>query len=147
MQPQGDQQALKADIQALLKEVSAELKQLQEQLDASSPQAQPQAGSGSDPNLYEAPTKPERASGAKLPVQLGTDTAPVSAKRRGGGIGTAAAEASQAAPTTAAEEAQLSDQPEDEAPTSHQPVPPEYRSVFDRLRAGGADQHRAGEQR
>ncbi|MBI3083829.1 MAG: hypothetical protein HYY90_05650 [Candidatus Omnitrophica bacterium] len=130
----GGQEAMRADIQQLLKEVSGELKALQAKLAAAEPHAQPDAGTSTDPQLYESPMKLDRATGNALPVQLQTDTAPTKTPRPGGGVGRPSGEVSDASPSVHPEEAQLSDEPREEAPTAHQPVPPEYRSVFDRLR-------------
>lgn len=130
----GGQEAMRADIQQLLKEVSGELKALQAQLAAAESHAQPDAGTSADPQLYESPMKLDRATGNALPVQLQTDTAPTTTPRPGGGVGRPSGEVSGANPSVRPEEAQLSDEPREETPTARQPVPPEYRSVFDRLR-------------
>ncbi len=130
----GNQEVLKAQIQELLKEVSGELKQLQQQLATAKDLPKPQAGTGTDPNLYEAPMPLERATGGPLPIQLQTDTAQTNAQRKGTGIGTPAGIATSASPQVKAEDAQLSEHPEEESAASRQPVPPEYQSVFDQLR-------------
>jgi len=128
----GEGEALKAEIQELLKEVSGELKDLQAQLASATDQPKPEAGTGTDPNLYEAPMTLEDG-GDPLAIQLPSDTAPTEARRPGGGVGQPSGEVSGAAPQTQAQEAQLSEQPLEEAPASRQPVPEEYRDVFDRL--------------
>ena len=129
-----NQEALREDIQQLLKEVSGELKQLQAQMAAAEHHSPPEAGMSSDPNLYESPMPLERSAGEAVPIQLKTDTAQTAAQRPGGGVGTPSGEVSSAMPRTQAEDAQLSDQPLEETPVSRQPVPPEYQSVFDQLR-------------
>ena len=125
------QDALKADIQQLLKEVSGELKQLQAQMDAS--QHQPQIGTSSDPNLYDAPTPVDTTTGSALPIQLQTDQATTKTPRPGSGVGRPLGEVSAASPQAKAEAAQLSDQPLEETPVPREAVPPEYRPIFDRL--------------
>ena len=132
-QSSGNQEAMKAEIQQLLKQVSGELKQLQAQLAERSDVPHPEAGTGTDPNLYEAPMSPENSTGSAVPIQLRTDAAQIKTQRPSGGVGRPSAEASNATPQTQAEAAQLSEEPQEEAPTAKQPVPPEYRSVFDRL--------------
>ncbi|MBI3997084.1 MAG: DUF202 domain-containing protein [Candidatus Omnitrophica bacterium] len=125
------QDALKADIQQLLKEVSGELKQLQTQMDAA--QHQPQIGTGTDPNLYDAPTPVDVTTGSSMPVQLQTDQATTKTPRPGSGVGRPSGEVSAATPQAKAEAAQLSDQPLEETPVPREAVPPEYRPIFDRL--------------
>ncbi len=132
-QSPGDGEALKAEIQELLKEVSGELKNLQAQLASATDQPKPEAGTGTDPNLYEAPMKLEEGGGDPLSIQLHTDAAQTKSQRPGSGVGEPSGEVSHDAPRTEAQDAQLSDQPLEEAPASRQPVPAEYRSVFDRL--------------
>ena len=128
----GNQEALKADIQQLLKELSGELEQLQAQLVAADSQA-PQAGTHTDPELYGVPSIPEPQRGVGVPIQLGTDAEAVKGKRQGSGVGKASGEVSQAAPQATGEVAQLSEQSMEVVPVSRQPVPPEYRGVFERL--------------
>lgn len=130
-----DQEALKAQIQELLKEVSGELKDLQAQLASANDQPKPQAGTGTDPNLYEGPTPMERPSGAALPIQLQTDTVQTKSQRPGSGTGKPSGEASSSAPQTSAEEASLSDAPLEESSASREVVPPEYRTIFEQLRS------------
>lgn len=132
--PGAGDDALKAEIQQLLKEMSGELKQLQEQMTNAKDQPQPQAGTSTDPNLYEAPTPLDRATGDALPIQLNTDSHQTKTPRPGSGVGKPSADASSAAPQTRAEAAQLADTPQEETPTARQPIPPEYRSIFDQLR-------------
>ena len=129
----GDQQALKAEIQQLLKEVSGELKELQAQLETAKDQSPPPAGTSTDPNLYESPAPLDPSKGDALPIQLQADQAPTKSPRPGGGVGTASKEVSKEGPSMKAEDAQLSDTPIDETPANRQVVPPEYRDVFDRL--------------
>ncbi|MBI4343087.1 MAG: hypothetical protein HY599_06940 [Candidatus Omnitrophica bacterium] len=130
----GDQEALKADIQQLLKEVSGELKDLQEQLAAAQQsQPPPQAGTATDPDLYGTPERLDPAKGDEVPIPLKSDAAPTKTRRPGGGTGEASPDVSTDGPRMGSEDAQLSDTPADEASAGRQPVPPEYRDVFDRL--------------
>lgn len=126
-------EALKAEIQQLLKEVSGELQELQAQVAQASSQHQPAAGTGTDPELFEKPTALDPARGETLPIQLSTDQAPTASPRPGAGVGRPSGEASDAAPQAVPEDAQLSDAPAEEDAAARQVVPPEYRSVFDRL--------------
>ena len=130
----GEQQALKEEIQGLLKEVSGELKQLQERL-ASAPQdVRPQAGTGTDPSLYEAPMSLDpRAGGPTLPMQLQTDTVETQQARPGGGAGQPSGTVARGKPQRLEEDAQLSEEPLEEHPTERQTVPPDYREIVDRL--------------
>jgi hypothetical protein len=136
--PGGGQSALRgeatrADIQQLLKDVSNELKQLQAELAAANDQPAPEAGTSTDPELYgEAEALPS-ASGSAVPIRLGTDEAPTSADRPGGGVGRTAGEAATASPTIEAEDASLAEQPTEETAANRQSIPPEYRSVFEQL--------------
>lgn len=129
----GNQDAIHAEIQQLLKEVSGELKQLEAQLAAAKEQPQPEPGSSTDPNLYEAPMAPEQPQGVALPIQLTTDTAQTEQQRPGGGVGRPSDRATAATPQVQAEEAQLSEEPLEEISAARQPIPSEYREVFDRL--------------
>ena len=125
---------MKAEIQQLLKEVSGELKTLQAQLEeAAKNQPPPQAGTSTDPDLYESPSPLDAAQGDALPIQLQADQAPTKSPRPSGGVGTPSNDVSKDGPSLKAEDAQLSDAPIDETPTNRQVVPPEYRDVFDRL--------------
>jgi len=133
-QSAGDQEALKGEIQHLLKEVSGELKQLQAQLDSTKSTSQPDAGTGTDSQLYEAVPTPLDPSGhTPLAIQLQTDTAEVKTPRPGSGVGRPSRTASSDAPQTPAEAAQLSEAPLEESSSVRQTVPPEYIGVFDRL--------------
>ena len=133
----GSEQA-KADIQQLLKEMSGELKQLQEQLEAGRPQAVPQPGTSADPNLYEPGARPDLGQGADVPIQLQPDAASAS-RREGQGVGKAGDRPSAASPRAKAEAAQLADDPGEEPAVSRQPVPPEYRSVVERVQASAEE--------
>ena len=118
----------------MLKEVSGELKDLQAQLAAAQDRVSPQAGTSTDPNLYEAPTSLDPRRGASVPMSLGTDAVPTSRVRSASGIGQPSGEVLRTGPQQRAEStAQLSDTPTTETPTARQVVPPEYREVFDRL--------------
>ena len=130
----GNGEALKAEIQELLKDVSGELKQLQEQLGSNKDQPRPEGGTSTDPNLYESPMKLDKAAGGALPIQLNTDEAKINAQRPGGGVGRPSGEVSNALPQTQAEDAQLANEPLEETPALRQPIPPEYRGIFERLR-------------
>jgi hypothetical protein len=125
---------LKAQIQQLLKDVSGELRQLQAQLSERQAQPPPEAGIGTDPELYESPTPLGPATGENVPIQLQADATETPSTRPGSGVGRPSGEMSNAAPQARAEDAQLSVDPIEEAPTERQAVPPEYRNVFDRLR-------------
>ncbi len=122
----------RAEIQKLLKEVSGELRQLQAQLDAEGVPMRPQAGTSTDADLHGAREALEEGKQG-MSVQLKTDTAETKSSRPGTGVGTAAAQASNAAPQTRPEDALLSDQPLEEPASARQAVPPEYRDVFNQL--------------
>jgi len=132
----GNQDALKADIQQLLKELSGELKDLQAQLASSSQEPHPEAGTSTDPELYGPRATPEPATGESVAIELSTDTQPTQASRRGGGVGQPSGKVSGTGPQVTPEDAQLSETPLEEQPVSRQPVPPEYRRIFDRLHSG-----------
>jgi hypothetical protein len=134
-QSTGGSDALKADIQELLKEVSGELKELQAQ--AESTQEQPNPGTGTDPNLYGG-EEPQPAGGDPLAVELRSDVAPTAKDRSGAGIGRAGTDVARSGPKAIAEDAQLADQPVPEPPSARQPIPVEYRSVFDQMRRSSA---------
>jgi hypothetical protein len=129
------QDLLKADIQQLLKELSSELKQLQAQLDTTSHnQPSPLPGTATDPSLYDARTSLPQAAGAPLPIQLQVDAQPTAAPRPGSGVGDPSEQVASADPKQQAESAQLAQRPiEEEFARPHQPIPPEYRPVFERL--------------
>jgi len=129
----GGEDALKAEIQQLLKEVSGELQRLETQLAATSNDANPTAGTSTDPNLYESAMPLDGAPQGSLPIQLRTDQAPTRAQRPGSGVGAPSGEAARASPQTAPTEAQLAEAPLEEPPVARQTVPREYQSVFDRL--------------
>ena len=129
----GNQEALKAEIQKLLKDVSGELKELQAQMAAAQQQSASPPGASTDPDLYASPEAIDSRTGTALPIQLKTDTTPTASQRPGSGSGRPSGEVSGASPQTKAEDARLSDEPLQEPPASRQPVPPEYRSLFDRL--------------
>ena len=127
---------MREEIQQLLKEVSGELKQLQAQLEAANDQTAPAAGTSADPQLYEPPMPLDlvrSSSGQALPVQVETDAGRTQKTRPGGGAGQASGEMANAVPQAEREPAQLSDEPREEPSVSRQPVPPEYRDIFDRL--------------
>ena len=129
----GGQDALKADIQQLLKELSGELKDLQQQLSEAETQAR-EAGTGTDAKLYGDPEALEQAKGPSMPIQLKTDAVETDAARPGGGgVGQPSGEISGDAPQVEPEAAQLAEESLEDAAVSRQRVPPEYQSVFDRL--------------
>ena len=128
-----DQDALKGDIQKLLKEMSGELETLQGQLSELKNQPSPAPGSGTDAKLFGSPESFDHARGGVTPIQLQTDGADVAAHRPGGGTGQPSGTAEAAAPTATPEAATLSEQPLEERSASRDVVPPEYRDVWDRL--------------
>lgn len=130
----GGQDALKADIQKLLKELSGELKDLQQQLSAAEKEQAREAGTSTDPQLYGAPEALDPSTGSSMPIQLKTDTAETAAERPGGGgVGKPSGEISHDAPQAQSEAAQLAEESLENATVTRQRVPPEYQNVFDRL--------------
>ncbi len=130
----GNQEALKAEIQGLLKQVSGELKELQAQLENAQDLPKPEAGTSTDPELYGRDAEPPSPKGSReVPVQLQTDEKQVKTQRPGGGTGKPSTAASAATPKTKTEAVALSEAPLEETATSRQSVPPEYRGVFDRV--------------
>ncbi|MBI4341279.1 MAG: hypothetical protein HY598_03260 [Candidatus Omnitrophica bacterium] len=130
----GEGEALKADIQQLLKEMSGELKNLQAQLASAEAQPQPQAGTSTDPHLYGgAESLEDLAAKSAHPIQLKTDSAATQSGRPDRGVGKPSGDVSAARPKAEAQDAQLTDQPLEESAASRQPVPAEYRSIFDHL--------------
>jgi hypothetical protein len=127
---------LKAEIQGLLKELSEELKQLEANLETNTP-ASPQAGTGTDPELFGAGADEAMpmGGGTAVPVHLRTDVAEGGSRRQGTGTGLPSGEVSADAPRSRAEAAQLSDVPREELPVVSPAVPPQYRGIFDRLRS------------
>ena len=103
---------------------------MQSKLDEAHPQP---PGTATDPNLYDRPEALDPTRGASVPIALQTDTAGTAAPRDAQGTGSAAPTASSAKPQAASEDAQLSTTPGDEPAVNRQPVPPEYRDLFDRL--------------
>jgi len=129
----GNQEALKAEIQRLLKEVSGELKTLQQQLAAAQVKT-PEAGTSTDPELYDgSPTLPEQAAGERIAIPLKTDVEDTKSQRPGGGVGQPAGEVSAASPQMTPAVVRLSETPREEQPMSRQPIPPVYQNIFDRL--------------
>ncbi len=128
-----DQTALRTEIRQLLQQVSGELQQLQDQMAAQHP-GPSTPGTSTDPQLYGAEKEiAPPGTGPSVPIELNADSHATVAPRPGGGTGPASSTASHASPLAQAEQASLSDQPLAETPTARQPVPPEYRSVFDQL--------------
>ena len=125
---------MKADIQRLLQEMSGQLSTLEAQLSASR-QPAPQPGTETDPSLYGAPESLPQGPGGEriLPMSIGTDAAPTQSQRPAGGVGSAAGEATSASPRLSEEQASLAEHPREEPAVDRQPVPPEYREVFERL--------------
>jgi len=125
---------LKADIQQLLKELSEELRELQSQLaDQKSDRSNPLPGTSTDPDLYGETTPLAHAGGRELPITLGVDEQLTSKPRKGTGVGTPSGDVGTLQPQQQPEQAVLSEELAPEAATSRQPIPPEYRSVFERL--------------
>lgn len=120
----------KEEIRKLIQDLSGEVKDLKDQL--KTPSGVPM-GDVTDPNLYGAPETIDSSGRPNVPIQLKTDGPEIESKRQGSGVGKASGEISSEAPKAAATDAQLSDDPAEEAPVSRQSVPPEYRSVFDNL--------------
>ena len=129
------QEALKADIQQLLKEMSGQLKQLRAEVEAQqrSDTPNPLPGTGTAPQLYGDATAIEKTNGRQFPLQLDVDTQPASTTRRGSGVAAPSGQISDATPQQQAEEAALADRQAEEQGVSRQPIPPEYRPVFERL--------------
>lgn len=133
---QGDQQALKGEIQQLLKEMSGQVKELQGQL-SQMEQNPPPPGTDTDPDsLFDETTPLDPLTGAPLPMQLETDAATTKAARRGGGTGKPSGDVGTEGPEQQVQDdAQLSTTPTEQAAVTRQPVPPEYRPVFERLQS------------
>lgn len=131
------QQALKADIQQLLKELSSELKQMQADMDAKQPNAKeepsPLAGGSTDPELYDKPAALDKASGSRLPIQLEVDTQPTASPRKGSGTSDASKHAAESLPQQEPESASLSDVRTTEQGQARHAIPPDYEPVFERL--------------
>lgn len=130
------QQALKSDIQALLKELQGQLRQMQGQLAAQdTDRSHPQAGTGTDPNLYGGAESlsPPQGPESSVPLQLETDEAPSRTTRRGSGVGEASGDVASSAPQLSNEHAELSDAPREETSSRRRAVPPEYQEVFEQL--------------
>jgi hypothetical protein len=131
--PSAQQEALKAEIRQLLKDVSAELKQLQAALTESPGQPPPEAGTGTDPELFGEPEALGSTSAAGGPLSLETDVAPTQRVRSGGGVAETAGEVTAATPQQKPEEAALAAQAREEAVALRRQVPPQYRGVLERL--------------
>ena len=121
---------MKADIQQLLKEVSGQLETLQHELANAQPGA---PGTSADPTLYDAASPLEPSAGGTVPVTLTTDEAASTRPRAGGGVGSRSPTASRTAPKSDEEDAKLTEAPREESGATRQPIPFEYRDVFDRL--------------
>jgi len=128
------QELLKADIQQLLKELSQEIESLQQEV-AKQQQGQPNPlpGTSTDPELYEAPSSLEPGAGRHIPIQLKTDAKPSASTRPGSGVGKPSGRIASASPAQHPEEAELSEEAEEAGGVSRQPIPPEYRSIFEQL--------------
>lgn len=132
----GGQEALRGDIQKLLKEMQGELQEIQAQLEQQADKEGPSAGQGTDPNLYGDAQMPPSILGneSKVPLQLETDTERIESKRKAGGVGSASYEGvSTEGPSAKREEAFLAEQPLEETAGARRAVPPEYQSVFESL--------------
>ena len=130
----GEQEALKGQIQQLLKQMSGELKQLQSDLaNQRNNQANPLPGTGTDAELYGGATPLDPAHGSQLPIQLDVDAQATSRSRRGTGTGDPSGRVSDATPQMAPEHATLATQAEAEEGVRRQTIPPEYKPVFEHL--------------
>src|SRR3989338_5373141 len=110
----GDQQAMKAQIQELLQEMSGELEQLQS--DLASKEQGPQAGTGTDPELFGPPELPETEGRRTAPIGLRTDEAQTSRQRRGAGGSGPPGQVDERLPELQPEDAQLSSTSAEAAP-------------------------------
>ena len=137
-------EALQAEIKQVLQGLSSDLEQLQAKLDAQPPDRIPSTpGTATDPDLYDESVMPlAKGQGATLPLQLDADAAPTAKARPGGGMGQpdATAPVSNAKPRAADESAELADHAAPEAGVQRQPIPPEYKPVFEELQSN-PDQH------
>lgn len=130
------QEALKGDIQQLLKQLSEELQSLQARVDDQRlERSHPTAGTSTDPQLYDdVDLSPQAdASRRKLPVQLQVDQQPVATRRPGGGVGDASDEVADESPQQLEENAKLSQEAVEAEAIKRRAIPPEYQPVFDRL--------------
>lgn len=110
-----------------------ELEQLEQQITASQP-PQPTPGMSTDPELFDGGTPEPPSGGRGMPLSLETDEVPTQTPRPGGGLGERSETVGRGGPRMTPDDASLSDAPRPEgAAAARPPVPPEYRSVFDRL--------------
>lgn len=139
----GDE-ALRADIQELLQELSGELQNLQMELASARTDTRPTIGNQTDPELYGSQGFEPITPKDFVPIQLETDASPTERTRPGGGVGEASGEISAQGPRATLEAAALSQTPIAERAGSRQPIPPEYRGVFERLQTPRATDAQAG---
>jgi hypothetical protein len=125
---------LKADIQRLLKELSQEIQSLQAQVAAQHKDLpNPLPGTTTDPQLYEGASSVEQATGPPLLLQLDVDQQPISTTRPGTGVAKPSGQVAQATPQQSPQDVALAEQATEEQAVSRQPIPPEYKPVFERL--------------
>ena len=135
----------KAEIRQLLKDLSGEIQRLQEDLAKQRDLPQPEAGTTTDPGLYdgaspEAPLPP--GAGNRTPISLGADDRASSSKGRpNAGRGRPSGQVSDLAPQLQPESSALSDHPDEESAIDRQAIPPEYQPVFERLKQPQDDAH------
>lgn len=68
-----------------------------------------------------------------VPIELAPDARPSSQARQRSGLAAPSGEVDTQGPQAARRDVELSAQPTEELPVDAQPIPPEYRSVFERL--------------
>lgn len=128
------QQSMKAEIKELLKELSDEMESFQKQLAKAPETAHPEAGTSSDPDLYERAMEIERKIQARtLPMTLATDDKESGSKRRASGVGESSEDVLDAAPQMSRENSRLSEESAPVQALERQPIPPVYQGVFDNL--------------
>lgn len=130
------QEALKGDIQQLLKQLSEELQSLQAHIDEQRVERpHPAPGTSTDPQLYDDADVSAHAdpSQRRLPIQMAVDQQAVAARRPAGGVGKPSDDIATQTPQQLEEEAQLASQATDAKAVTRDAIPPEYQPVFDRL--------------
>lgn len=128
------QQAMRAEIKELLKELSAEMEAFHKQLAEAPEAAYPEAGTSTDPDLYERAMEIERKIQAQaLPMTLATDDKESGSMRKASGIGESSEEVSDAAPQMSRDNARLSGESAPVQAVERQPIPPVYQGVFENL--------------
>ncbi len=130
------QDALKVEIQQLLKQLSEELQSLQAHVtEQRLERPHPAPGTSTDPKLYDdADVSPQAdASQRRLPIQMTVDQQMAASRRPAGGVGEPSDDVAAQTPQQLEEEAQLSTQAADAEAVKRHAIPPEYQPVFDRL--------------